>query len=162
MNRSTAQLSRNQGLTAEAQRTQRLEAFRQRKILRDLCASAVGFFSRKPRRAALVVQGGARAAIEYRGQIYLFIHFGPTTPLRSTHMTQTVTPSQYRYRRSTMTKSTKLILFSLYALLPLTMAACYDKQAGAAVSPSGSAPSSPAAVAAPPPAAPRPAGPPHG
>ena len=56
-----------------------------------------------------------------------------------------------------MTKSTKLILFSLYALLLLTMAACSDKQAGAAVSPSGSAPSSAAALAAPPAAAPRPA-----
>src|SRR3990172_10068226 len=56
-----------------------------------------------------------------------------------------------------MTKSTKLILFSLYALLLLTMAACSDKPAGAAVSPSGSAPSSAAALAAPPAAAPRPA-----
>ena len=56
-----------------------------------------------------------------------------------------------------MTKSTKLMFFSLYALLLLTMAASSDKQAGAAVSPSGSAPSSAAAVAAPPVAAPRPA-----
>jgi hypothetical protein len=39
-----------------------------------------------------------------------------------------------------MTKSTKLKFFSLYALLLLTMAACSDKQEGAAVSPSGSAP----------------------
>jgi len=39
-----------------------------------------------------------------------------------------------------MTKSTKLMFFSLYALLLLTMAACSDKQEGAAVSPSGSAP----------------------